>query len=67
MNFRDWLSSNYSEIWTSDGMDGARQAWDYKQAKIDAVLALLETTQSNKNTALSDNEFLKSKIKEILK
>ncbi|WOZ15038.1 hypothetical protein GNVKYODX_CDS61 [Acinetobacter phage vB_AbaM_AB3P2] len=67
MNFKDWLSSDYSEIWTSDGMDGARQAWDYKQDKIDAVLALLETTQSNESTALSDNNFLKLKIKEILK
>lgn len=37
MDFKDWLSSDCSEIWTSDGMDGARQAWDYKQEVIDEL------------------------------
>ena len=38
-----------------------------KQTKIDAVIATIETTSSNSSTALSDIEFLKNKIKELLK
>lgn len=50
-----------------DAYEGAKWAWQEQQTKIDAIIAVIETTSSNSSTALSDIEFLKNKIKELLK
>jgi hypothetical protein len=60
MNFKDWINSDDSEIWTSDGLDGAQQAWDYQQAKIDAVIKYLDGCSSSLDIDID-------KIQELLK
>ena len=57
-----------------DAYEGAKWAWNHQQkkidelqAKIDIIIALIETTNSNEYTALSDIKFLKISIRELVK
>lgn len=45
VNFNDWINSEESDVWTTDGLDGARQAWNHQQAKINEIKKQLEAMQ----------------------